>query len=116
MYLGKVIKYLILLIPAICIAQDSWFGKDKAQHFLGSAVLSYGLSEVMSADKAFLTAVGIGLAKEVYDYKNPAKHTASYKDFIADVAGAYVGVYAKGYSFNYDSKTFTIRYTLQLKD
>jgi putative lipoprotein len=114
-YLGKVIKYLILLIPALCVAQDSWLGKDKAQHFLGSAVLSYGLSEVMSADKAFLTAVGIGLAKEVYDYQHPEKHTASYKDFIADVAGAYVGIYAKGYSFNYQNKTFVVRYTMQIK-
>ena len=115
MYLGKVIKYLILLIPAICIAQDSWFGKDKAQHFVGSAVLSYGFSEFMSADKAFLTAVGIGFAKEVYDYRHPHKHTASYKDFIADVAGAYVGVYAKGYSFDYQNKTFVVRYTIQIK-
>jgi putative lipoprotein len=110
-----VIKYLIVLIPAICIAQDSWFGKDKAQHFVGSAVLSYSFSEFMSADKAFLTAVGIGLAKEVYDYQHPHKHTASYKDFIADVAGAYVGVYAKGYSFDYNKKQFIVRYTIPIK-
>ena len=109
-------KYLIVLIPTLCLAQDSWYGKDKRQHFAGSAVLSYSFSEVMSPTNAFLTSVGIGLAKEVYDYKHPDRHTASYKDFVWDVAGAYVGVYAKGYSFNYDSKTFTIRYTMQLKD
>jgi putative lipoprotein len=108
-------KYLFLLIPAICFAQDSWFGKDKKQHFAGSAVISYSLSEVMSPTNAFLTSVGVGLAKEIYDYKHPDKHTASYKDLVADIAGAYVGVYAKGYSFNYDSKTFTIRYTMQIK-
>jgi putative lipoprotein len=109
------IKYLILLLPITCLAQDSWTGKDKAQHFVGSAVLSYGFSEFMSADKAFLTAVGIGLAKEVYDYQHPEKHTASYKDFIANVAGAYVGVYAKGYSFDYQNKTFVLKYTMQIK-
>lgn len=113
-YLGK-LKYLIVLIPTLCFAQDSWYGKDKRQHFAGSAVLSYSLSEVMSPTNAFLTTVGIGAAKELYDYKHPDKHTASYKDFVWDVAGAYVGVYAKGYSFNYDSKTFTIRYTMQIK-
>jgi putative lipoprotein len=109
-HLGK----LLFLIPAICIAQDSWTGKDKAQHLLGSAVLSYSLSEVISPESAFLTSVGIGLAKEVYDYKHPKSHTASYKDFIADVAGAYVGVYAKGYSFDYDKKQFIVRYTMQI--
>lgn len=109
-------KYLIfLLLPAIAFAQDSWLGKDKAQHFAGSAVLSYAFSEVMSADKAFLASVGIGLAKELYDYKHPDKHTASYKDLVADIAGAYVGVYLKGYSFSYDSKTFVMRYTMQIK-
>jgi putative lipoprotein len=111
-----VLKYLIVLIPALCFAQDSWYGKDKRQHFAGSAVLSYGLTEVMSPTNAFLTTVGIGLAKEIYDYKHPNKHTASYKDFMWDVAGAYVGVYAKGYSFSYDSKTFVVRYTIQFKD
>ena len=110
------LKYLIVLIPALCFAQDSWYGKDKRQHFAGSAVLSYGLTEVMSPTNAFLTTVGIGLAKEIYDYKHPNKHTASYKDFMWDVAGAYVGVYAKGYSFSYDSKTFVVRYTIQFKD
>lgn len=110
------VKYLILAIPAICYAQDSWHGLDKRQHFAGSAVLSYTLSEVMTPNNAFLTTVGIGLAKEVYDYKHPAKHTASYKDFVWDIAGAYVGVYAKGYSFDYDKKTFVVKYTIQLKD
>ena len=110
------LKYLIVLIPALCFAQDSWYGKDKRQHFAGSAVLSYGLTEVMSPTNSFLTTVGIGLAKEIYDYKHPNKHTASYKDFMWDVAGAYVGVYAKGYSFSYDSKTFVVRYTIQFKD
>jgi len=110
-HLGK----LLLLIPAFCLAQDSWTGKDKAQHFAGSAVLSYSFSEIMSPESAFLTSVGIGLAKEVYDYKQPAKHTASYKDFITDVAGAYIGVYAKGYSFDYQNKQFALRYTIEIK-
>ena len=111
-YLGK---YLLIAIPAICFAQDSWYGLDKRQHFVGSAILSYGISEVTSPTTAFLATVGIGLAKELYDYKHPDKHTASYKDFVWDVAGAYVGVYAKGYSFDYDKKTFVVRYTIQIK-
>lgn len=109
------VKYTILAIPALCLAQDSWHGLDKRQHFVGSAVLSYSLSEVMSPNNAFLTTVGIGLAKEIYDYKHPDKHTASYKDFVWDVAGAYVGLYAKGYSFDYTNKTFVVKYTFQLK-
>jgi len=109
------IKYLLLFLPVICLAQDSWKGKDKAQHFIGSAILSYGLSEVTTTDNAFLTTVGIGLAKEIYDYKHPTKHTASYKDFVYDVAGAYVGLYLKGYSFNYENKSFVVRYTYTIK-
>jgi putative lipoprotein len=109
------IKYLLFFVPMMCLAQDSWYGLDKRQHFVGSAILSYSFSEVMSPESAFLTSVGIGLAKEVYDYKHPEKHTASYKDFVWDVAGAYVGVYAKGYSFDYDKKQFVVKYTLQIK-
>lgn len=111
------VKYLypLALVPVVCLSQDNWIAKDKAQHFTGSAVIAYSLTEVMSPTKAFITTVGIGAAKELYDYKNPDKHTASYKDFIWDVAGAYVGVYAKGYSFDYTQKTFVVRYTINLK-
>ena len=109
------VKYTILAIPALCLAQDSWHGLDKRQHFAGSAVLAYSFSEVMSPNAAFLTTVGIGAAKELYDKQHPDKHTASYKDFVWDVAGAYVGMYAKGYSFDYKSGQFVVKYTFQLK-
>ena len=97
------------------MAQDSWTGKDKYQHFAGSAVLSYGFSEFVGPNKAFLASVVIGAAKEFYDYKHPKNHTASYKDFAWDVAGAYVGVYLKGYSFDYTQKQFVVKYTMELK-
>ncbi len=79
---------------------DSWFAKDKADHFVTSAFLT-GLGyyaankELNKSDPAAKNlAVGfslsLGILKEVYDEKS-RKGTASWKDLAADVLGVGIG-------------------------
>ena len=58
------------------MAQDSWTGQDKAQHFIGSALLSaagneYGQQENWSQHRSnafgLMFALSLGTAKEFYD-------------------------------------------------
>jgi len=97
------IKYLILpiIFCAGCsnMAQDEWTGKDKAQHFIASAVLSaagneYGQkqhwSDTRSNSFGLMFAISLGAAKELYDSR-PAGTGWSWKDFAWDVAGAATG-------------------------
>jgi len=81
-------------------AADSWFAKDKADHFVMSAFLT-GLGyyaankELNKSDPAAKNlAVGfslsLGILKEAYDKKS-RKGTASWKDLVADVLGVGLG-------------------------
>lgn len=74
-------------------AGDKWTGADKAQHVAGSALLGT-VAGVAIKDKwtAFALAMVPGVAKEIWDSKQP-NHTASFKDLAADALGAAVGVY-----------------------
>lgn len=77
-------------------ASDSWFGKDKADHFILSAALTaaqyYALHRELempsrrSLQAAALSTVVIGAAKEIYD-ATARKRFVSKKDLIADVLG-----------------------------
>lgn len=78
---------------------DSWFGRDKAKHFLTAGLIS-GASAVI-ADKrgkdndesfyfAFGTTISLGAAKEVYDLKI-RKTGWSWKDLAWDTLGALAG-------------------------
>ncbi len=81
-------------------AADSWFAKDKADHFIMSAFLT-GLGyyaankEINKNDPAAKNlAVGfslsLGVFKEVYDKKS-RKGAASWKDLAADLLGVGLG-------------------------
>lgn len=57
-------------------AQDAWYGQDKAQHFIGSAMLAaagneyaqhQGLSRDRSAAVGLLFSVSLGAGKEWWD-------------------------------------------------
>ncbi|MFI8416709.1 YfiM family lipoprotein [Serratia sp. NPDC078593] len=95
----------LLLIPLLALsgcshwANDSWTGKDKAQHFAASAVLAaagsaYGdhqnWSEAHSRSFGLMFSIGLGAAKEFYDSR-PGGSGWSWKDFVWDVAGAATG-------------------------
>ncbi|EXU73643.1 lipoprotein [Erwinia mallotivora] len=81
------------------MAQDSWTGKDKAQHFISSAFISaagnaFGQKQNWSSSQSssfgLMFSVSFGAAKELYDSR--AGGTGwSWKDFAWDVAGAATG-------------------------
>ncbi len=90
---------LLLLTGCSHMANDSWSGQDKAQHFLGSAMLSaagneyaqhQGISRDRSAVYGVMFSVSLGATKEGGDSR-PAGSGWSWKDFVWDVAGATTG-------------------------
>jgi len=99
-----VVRYFLLmgcLLLGGCshMAQDSWSGQDKAQHFLASAMLSaagneyaqrQGISRDRSAAYGLMFSVSLGASKELWDSR-PAGSGWSWKDFAWDIAGATTG-------------------------
>lgn len=92
---------VISLMTTACShqAQDEWYGQDKAQHFIASAMLSaagneYGQHQGWSNDRSaafgLMFSVGLGAGKEAWDSR-PAGSGWSWKDFAWDVAGAATG-------------------------
>lgn len=90
-----------LLICSGCThwANDSWTGKDKAEHFAASAVLAaagtayahnQGRNEAQSRSFGLMFSVGLGAGKELYDSRE-AGSGWSWKDFSWDIAGAATG-------------------------
>ncbi|EOK5536548.1 TPA: YfiM family lipoprotein [Enterobacter kobei] len=81
------------------MANDSWSGQDKAQHFVASAMLSaagneyaqhQGYSRDRSAAIGLMFSLSLGASKELWDSR-PAGSGWSWKDFAWDVAGATTG-------------------------
>ncbi len=81
------------------MANDSWSGQDKAQHFIGSAMLSaagneyfqhQGVNRDRSAALGVMFSLSLGASKELWDSR-PAGSGWSWKDFAWDVAGATTG-------------------------
>lgn len=67
---------LLLLSGCSHMANDSWSGQDKAQHFIASAMLSaagneyaqhQGMSRDRSATFGLMFSVGLGASKELWD-------------------------------------------------
>ena len=97
---GLLIAPLFLFIsPCSHTANDSWVGKDKAQHFVASAAFAaagtaYGehqnWSDVKSRNFGLLFSIGIGAGKELYDSRQGGTGW-SWKDFAWDMAGAITG-------------------------
>lgn len=81
---------------------DLWFAEDKFYHFTVSAGLALGSFYVYrdllnnNRDGSYYFSAGftvsLGAYKEYYDSKHPENHTASWKDFIVDLAGAGFGL------------------------
>ncbi len=78
------------------MANDSWSGQDKAQHFIASAMLSaagneYSQHQGMSRDRSamfgLMFSVSLGASKELWDSR-PEGSGWSWKDLAWDVAGA----------------------------
>ena len=82
------------------MAKDQWTGRDKAEHFVASAVLAaagseYGqrqhLSGRQSRSIGILFSLSAGAGKELYDSR-PNGSGWSWKDFTWDAAGAASGI------------------------
>ncbi|MCB5315404.1 YfiM family lipoprotein [Yersinia intermedia] len=100
-YLRPLLIAPLFFLSSACthMANDSWTGKDKAQHFLASAALAaagtaYGenqnWSDAKSRNFGLLFSIGIGASKELYDSRQDGTGW-SWKDFAWDVAGAITG-------------------------
>lgn len=83
-------------------SHDAWFGKDKIKHFLASAFITgfgyliihepFDASENPSVYGGSALSFGVGLSKEMYDWKSK-KGQASYRDLVADVFGIAFAVF-----------------------
>ncbi len=75
--------------------KDAWFGRDKFLHFAASAVVQGAAYAVfrraarcaVAAERASLMTVAVGAGKELYDWRHPATHDASWRDFTWDLVG-----------------------------
>ncbi|MBW6099101.1 YfiM family lipoprotein [Escherichia coli] len=82
------------------MANDSWSGQDKAQHFIASAMLSaagneYSQHQGMSRDRSamfgLMFSVSLGGVKKSFGIAAPEGSGWSWKDLARDVAGASTG-------------------------
>lgn len=79
-------------------AGDAWFGRDKMLHAAVSAVVqgtAYSFFRrdaryTVAAQRASLVTVAVGVGKELYDWRHPTRHDASWKDLAWDGAGGAV--------------------------
>ena len=63
---------------------------DKKLHFIAGAVIAGMVGYFTSPVAGFVAAALVGLIKELYDMRHPARHTADVLDFVATVLGGMV--------------------------
>ena len=74
---------------------DPWWGRDKMLHFAASAVVQGTAFSLFHRDaryavaiqRASLVTLGVGAGKELYDWRHPARHDASWRDLAWDGIG-----------------------------
>jgi putative lipoprotein len=86
----------LLLLSGLAQA-DEWTGKDKKQHFAGSALMGVAASAAFKdSDHPVLypmaAVLAVGLAKEIRDEVATSGSGFSYKGLAADALGAALGV------------------------
>jgi uncharacterized protein YfiM (DUF2279 family) len=79
------------LLPAD--QQGGWLAADKELHFAASLAISASARSAGASDgTSFGVAVGAGTLKELWDATfRPGRPGASWKDLVADIAGAAAG-------------------------
>jgi uncharacterized protein YfiM (DUF2279 family) len=91
--LGSAAADPLFLSPA---DQGSWLAADKELHFAGSFAIAASLRvEGQRRETAVAATFSVGLLKEAYDVAlkpRRLKRGASWKDLVADLAGALAGV------------------------
>ncbi len=74
---------------------DPWFGRDKWLHFAASAAVqgtAYAVFRqharyTVAAERAGIVTAAVGIGKELYDWRHPAHHDASWRDLTWDGVG-----------------------------
>lgn len=74
---------------------DAWFGRDKMLHFAAGAVVQSVAYSAFQRDaryavaiqRASLVTLGVGVGKELYDWRHPSRHEASWRDLAWDGMG-----------------------------
>lgn len=94
---AAVLAAALFLSPA---AQGAWVASDKELHFAGSLAIAASLRvEGRSPRTALGVTLGVGILKEAYDAALKPRRMgrgASWKDLVADLAGAAAGVAIAG--------------------
>ncbi len=96
--------WLVLSFPGLHLGPgpaprpaDRWWARDKAYHAVASAMVQGAAYAAFRTPrtrypeaimKASLVTAGVGIGKELYDRRHPDRHDASWKDLVADAAGA----------------------------
>lgn len=70
--------------------EDKWVGPDKVKHAAVGVIVAVLIGGLFSPLGGLVAAVGVGAAKEVYDYAS-AKGTPSFQDFAVTAAGGAFG-------------------------
>ena len=73
-------------------ARDPWFGRDKWLHFAASAAVqgaAYAAFRqdaryAVAAQRAAMVTAAVGVGKELYDWRHPDRHDASWRDLAWD--------------------------------
>jgi hypothetical protein len=106
MKFSKIISIILVFIPMMAhsgswdghmVHGDSWDGHDKLLHgIVGSSI---GIATTAATGNPYYgcaAGTAVGFAKEVYDYRRPATHDASYKDFVVTAAAACISSHITG--------------------
>jgi len=81
---------------------DAWFARDKLLHFAAGAVVQTAAYTAFHRDARYTVAIqrasvvtlGVGVGKELYDWRHPARHEASWRDLAWDGVGGAVATIA----------------------
>lgn len=93
----KILFGLIIGVISCSSFAESWRGRDKELHFaMGAGVSSLATLAFKDEEVGFWSGVAVGAAKEIYDYKHPKSHDASFKDFAVTALGAFAGAKITG--------------------
>ena len=109
----------IAIALIVCLAlpayADSWGTPDKPKHFAASALWGAGARIICQGCNDWqATALGSmpGLVKEIQDSR-PGGTGFSYKDMVANIAGAYVGQKLMGVVITHANGQTKIAYAKQ---
>lgn len=100
--------------PPITVS-DTWKGKDKRDHLIGSLILGAGARSFITAQPVTAGAFCMvpGVIKEAYDARRGAPGAWSWKDIAADAIGCGIGVAGADLFLTRDGKRYTLGWNVK---